>query len=117
MTTKRPQRPPAEGPETREETIKRVAPGGAAAPDPSMRQRLGTRIVRVGHGSALLAGLVTFVCVLALGGGVPFALALGGGIAIAGGVFISLLLVEREDGRIERMVEHRGGRGTDERSS
>ena len=115
MTTSRPKRPPAEGPETRGETIERIAPDAARRPDPSTRRRLGTRLTWTGHGAALLAGALAFVLVLAFGGGLPFAVALGGGVAVVGGVLVSLVMVEREDGRIDRMVDERVEEGRHER--
>lgn len=59
----------------------------------------------VGHGAALVAGIVTVLVVLALDVGWPLALALGGAVAICAGVIAALGLAEREDGRVERIVE------------
>jgi hypothetical protein len=134
----RPDQPAAPRPETREETVARlVGPEEAVSvdrggsPDPSTRRRLGRILTRRFFTAAAAGGAVGIALGLLLyflpgpreesralgteGGNwanaVGYALVLGAALAIVAAVISSILILAREDGRIEREVEERTGRG------
>ena len=116
--------------ESREQTVERVAGheeaviaerGGSS--DPSTRRglnrRLGLNLVTLGLAGLVVGAIVGLVLSLAPGpvetdsvlGTIGYMIALGAAAALIFAVVGSLLLLAREDGRIEREVEEGTGRG------
>lgn len=114
--------------ETREETIARVVGDEEAAgaerggsPDPSTRrgvQRTVWGALAVGASAGFvigaIAGLVLSIApgpieTDSVGGALGYALGLGAAVAIVGAMLTALLTLAREDGRVERQVEHETG--------
>lgn len=118
--------------ETREETIARVVGDEEAvgaerggSPDPSTRRGLGRTLSRA-MVTAAVAGLVVGAVaglILSLvpgpfetssvGGTIGYMAVLGVALAIVFGMLTALFTLEREDGRVEREVEQKTGRGAE----
>lgn len=120
--------PAAPDVETREETIARVVGEEEAvgaerggSPDPSTRrgvQRTLWGAIAVGAGAGFVVGAIAgLVLSLApgpvetdsVGAALGYTLGLGAAVAIVGAMLTALLTLAREDGRIERQVEHETG--------
>jgi hypothetical protein len=126
-----PHPPTMSTPETREETIaKAVAeaePVEDVSPrvegeDPSTRRGINRTVIRgallsagVGAGVGAVAGLVLSLVpgpfeTNGWGATVGYMIVLAGALALVVGVLSTLILLEREDGRVEREVEQKTGR-------
>ncbi|MGD9573205.1 MAG: hypothetical protein AB7V62_15085 [Thermoleophilia bacterium] len=116
--------------ETREETIARVAGDEEAAgaeyggsPDPSTRrgvQRTLWGVLAIGAAVGFVIGAVAALILSftpgpvetdTAAGTVGYMIGLGVAAAIVGAMLFALLTLAREDGRIERRVEQRTGKG------
>lgn len=115
----RPNTPPQAQPqppvEPRDETIARVereqgrgveAENEIDGTDPTSRRQVGRRsLARAGIIGTVIAVPAAIVTVLA-GGGMGLALGLAAAVLVGSGVVVALLGAMREDGQIEREVEH-----------
>lgn len=115
-------RPARTEPETREETLARVADTPAPPADPSSRRGLRTvlgaaalRSVAAGAAAGALVGLVMAIApgpidVEGASGTIGYTVAFAAVGALVAAAIGALLVLAREDGRIEREVEEATGR-------